>query len=102
MIDEIIIKAEKILNLFPEVTWDRYAGDYDNFVIYGWIDRDDQYKDFLVMEFEEGQATSFTTSSAKYSKDFSERLGWQEFHSDCKRVENIFQNVKSIKINNEK
>lgn|SRR3990167_10972126 len=88
-------KIIKILNLFPEVIWDRYSGGLKDMAIFGWIDRKDGRKDFLVMDIVNGKPQFFRTSSAKLSKSFSERLGWT--HSDCKRVEDLFRgNVKCL------
>jgi len=88
------------LNKFPEVTWDRFSVGFDiglDFVwIFGWVDREDNYKDFVVLDFNGKKPTCVSTSSAKYSKEFSDRLRFT--HTDCQRVEDVFKKVKSIHI----
>lgn len=83
-----------VLNLFPEVRWDRclHPGGEDDaeFVAYGWIDRDDGRSDFLLIRTR-GEGVGFTTSSAALSRDFGRRLhGTVEHHVDCERVEDVF------------
>ena len=92
---------EETLNKFPEVTWDRFSegvNDYNHgFVwVFGWIAREDSYKDFAIIEFSKGTVSSVETSSAKYSKEFCERVDF--VHVDCQRVEHTFKNVKSIQL----
>ncbi len=101
MTNNQFIAVKAYLNMFPEVTWDRYSGSKTNLEFFGWIDREDEYKDFMVLMFEmdneTAKPTSFTTSSAKYSPDFSKRLSWG--HDDCQRVEDLFlDGVKVVKI----
>jgi hypothetical protein len=89
-------RIEKILNLFPEVVWDRFSGHVDKMVVFGWIQRKDAHADFLLLRIEDGIITNFTTSSEHYSASFAHRLGF--FHSDCGRVENVFKNVSAVKL----
>lgn len=71
-------------DLFPEVEWDRWAGLPNEYNIFGWIQRDDGWKDFLVLEIIDNEITDFCTSSAKYSKEFSKRLLFP--HYECNKV----------------
>lgn len=90
-----------ILNKFPEVVWDRATGDIDgDFSCFGWIARDDYKFDYLDLYFIKGEVCSYSTSSAKYSKEFANRLGFA--HEDCKRMEHIFKDVKVVMENSEK
>ena len=95
-------KIERILNLYPEVKWDRFAGALsDKCVFYGWVERDDHRtdlrRDFLTLIFDHGEVQSLTTSSAVYSAAFAERVfGQTEDHFPCLRVEQFFPNVNSI------
>lgn len=73
-----------IYDLFPEVEWDRKAGEGGDYNVFGWIQRDDGWKDFLVLVVEDNQIVDFCTSSAKYSEDFSKRLNFS--HYECERV----------------
>lgn len=88
-----------ILNLFPEVVCDRLVRSKGEMMIYGWIDREqDEYKDFIILEFDIDGVRQMTTSSAKYSKEFATRLGWENDHDDCERAEDYFDNVKCVKL----
>lgn len=93
----IVENYESILNLFPEVSWDRFSGDFRELTVFGWIDREDQYKDFLVLLFNNGRLEKFVTSSAKLSKEFSSRVSFN--HAPCRRVEEVVKNVKMVKLN---
>lgn len=77
------------------VKWDRFTvGEWfdglEYVTVYGWIDREDLYKDFVVvMRWETGH-TYFTTSSAERTHDVQQALfpdATPEDHNDCKRVE---------------
>jgi hypothetical protein len=92
---------ESHLDQFPEVTWDRWAGDKETvMVIFGWIPRDDGRSDFVVLRLEYGSLVSLVTSSARYSKEFAGRTGLG--HGDCKRVEHDFPELKSCTSSQEK
>jgi hypothetical protein len=88
-------KIEEILNRFPEVTWDRWSGNLDAMQIFGWIERDDGRADFLVLKIVGGIAVYFTTSSAQYSREFTDRLNF--IHRDCKRCEKDFPKLRVVK-----
>lgn len=95
-----ILSLEVALSLFPEVSWDRYTRDVDDtMMFYGWIDRDDSYKDFLILEFDENQHVErFITSSAKYSEEFYTRLfGERKSHVPCQRVEDLLLDPKKVR-----
>ncbi len=81
---------EDILNKLPEVRWDRYAQANNEFIIYGWIKRNDKRFDFVILRFFNNQVDSFITSSAKYSNSIHKRLGFLIPHEPCKRVEDLF------------
>ena len=91
-IDEIA----EILELLDFVNWDRLFGDIEEPVIFGWIDRDDNKKDFVVLDFTQ-YPTWFATSSKKYSKEIGKLLEHKE-HSDCERVEDYFKIKNMIKL----
>lgn len=96
------------LEVLSFVQWDRWSGDsLDDCTIFGWIERNkphsdgvSMYKDFVVIDFENGEPTLFRTSSATYSKKIADILNFD--HSDCKRVENNFdiENVLKLKVRN--
>lgn len=87
---------EKILNEFPEVTWDRWAENapLSRMTVFGWIPRDDGKQDFVVLRIIFGELDSVLTSSAKFSAAFAARIGAK--HTDCNRVEHTFKNVKAV------
>ena len=77
----------EVMALFPEVEWDRYAGGPLGASTFGWIQRPEGQRDFLVIRFEHGVVTSFTTSSAKHSASIARRLDFT--HSDCRKASEI-------------
>ena len=96
-------KIEKTLNLLPEVTWDRWAGelgDKNGVGVFGWIARDDGKSDFVYLRIDNDGVWLVATSSEKHSADFLRRLGLKKTqrHQPCKRVEHYFQNVKAVKL----
>lgn len=89
---------EGVLNRFPEVRWDRAAGGDAGGAAYGWIDREDEHQDFLVVMWEPdadgGLLVGMVTSSAEHSRDFNSRLGAApEDHQDCERIEHELPGV---------
>jgi len=96
---ELIVE---ILNKFPEVVWDRFEGEVEDvFACFGWISREDYKFDFIDITFNKGKAVTYSTSSAKHSEDFNKRLGFENY-LPCQRMENLFDNIKTIKQNSEK
>ena len=80
-------KIKKVLKQFTEVKWDRFVAKENWVRVFGWIKRKDGKRDFLVIDFLSSVVMDFCTSSAKYSKLFSERLNFK--HTDCKKVKNL-------------
>jgi hypothetical protein len=93
-------KIANWLNQFPEVVWDRWTQSENWACAYGWIARDDGRFDFLVIDFDDGEPWKFSTSSAKFSKEFSVRLNFEGStgHQECRRIENDFPGVKACKL----
>lgn len=87
------------MNLLWEATWDRFVGDELHGSVYGWIVREDQfYRDFVVLEWWHDPPElmiGFTTSSARHSALFAERLGIEE-HLECQRVEHHFPDAERV------
>ncbi|MCF8070049.1 MAG: hypothetical protein K9L30_15820 [Desulfobacterales bacterium] len=80
-------KKEVIVNILKKlsfVNWDRYFEFEGGKSFFGWIERDDNYKDFILLDFV-GKEIGFATSSKKFSKKIARILNQE--HSDCKRVE---------------
>lgn len=87
------------MNEFPEVAWDRSAGEAIYGVAYGWIDRDDGRSDFMVLHWwqpTKGAPLEFgmTTSSAQLSEEFTRRIDPGLEHAACERVEDEFPAVQ--------
>lgn len=82
----------EILNRFPEVRWDRTAGDVENRTVFGWVDRPGSVRsDFLVLIFTPPDLIAMVTSSAALSLDFHRRLyGDEEGHNACRPVEDHY------------
>jgi len=91
------MNVERILNLFPEVAWDRFTDDpaINALGVFGWLPRPDGQRDFVYIRFQAGYIRLIVTSSAKYSKDFSQRLGFTT-HMDCKRVSDYFPSTRTV------
>lgn len=98
---------EYYLNLYPEVGWDQFREQDDDFTIYGWIDREDGRSDFMlwvardVPGKEQWEGWRFTTSSSKWSREFSRCLipDKKDFeHIDCMRVEDLGLKVNAIRL----
>lgn len=90
--------VEATLNLFPEVTWDRWSGDTDDpmgIVVFGWLPREDGRADFVLLRINVVGPWMFATSSVKHSAEFAQRLGFHN-HGDCKRVEHTFKGVQNV------
>jgi len=88
---------EGMLADVPVVTWDRFVvedHDGDQCVrVYGWIDRDDDYKDFVVARFwPDYHSIGFTTSSDQWSEYLHHEWigGEPDGHNPCRRVEDAF------------
>lgn len=81
------------------VEWDRgvpaTVGDDTQVTAYGWVARKDGKRDFVLLEtWDSWHGVSFTTSSAKWSKEISRVLYGSavegETHNDCVRVKELF------------
>ena len=83
---------EKVLKDLYFVNWDRYFGDEKCLTFFGWINREDKYKDFVVLDFY-GKEISFATSSKKFSSEIADIL--HQEHSECKRVE-YFTSIENV------
>ena len=77
---------KNILKKLDFVNWDRYFGE-EELTFFGWINRkEDNYKDFVTILFDEkGLVVSYATSSAEYTEKIAEILNL--YHLPCNRVE---------------
>lgn len=92
---------ENWLEDFHYVRWDRAIPLEEHGVasIFGWIDRDDGKKDFVLIEasLNTGEMHLIGTSSKEWSEKIAQELG--DEHTDCVRVEDHFDINNSIKLN---
>lgn len=105
MINANRVWINEVLSSLSFVTWDRFTVQDDpeeepDFQIYGWIERDDDYKDFvLITLYPQGHMIKYTTSSPKYSKKISEILFRKVGnHMPCLRVEKHFETPNMVKL----
>ena len=99
-----------LLQQVPFVEWDRFTvGEMDGeqFVdVYGWIDRDDEYKDFVWARFwAVWEQVEYTTSSDEYSEQI--HINWfgkesLDDHNPCRRVENQFDVDNAVQLTKQK
>ncbi|HDK42114.1 MAG TPA: hypothetical protein ENG87_01940 [Candidatus Pacearchaeota archaeon] len=96
-------KKEVIVNVLKKldfVNWDRYFTYSGGLNVFGWIERDDNYKDFVLLEFVDETYASlciaYSTSSKEYTEKIAEILNQE--HSECKRVEHFCDINNSIKL----
>lgn len=102
-------RIEWWLTNLPFVKWDRYTDNQDNINIYGWIDRKDQYKDFMLIKYNKQEKTivAWTTSSAEYDPKIKEIMKASRFFQDdknsvkCQRVESSFRTKNVVKLKDE-
>lgn len=87
----------EILNRFPEVAWDRTAGEDDERAVYGWLPRPDGRADFLLLWFWE-DAGKLQVSHATSSTELSPIVGGRLYgkaaddypHHECEPVRQVF------------
>lgn len=105
------------LNKLPFVSWDRMhflspprieERNCRGFwlAVFGWIDREDAYKDFIILDFQITKkkmwASVFSCSSKKFSEEATKIImGEGTEHNDCFRAERISGIKNSIKLGDE-
>jgi len=82
------------------VEWDRYFGYEKSLTFFGWIDRKDQHKDFVYIEFENGVVLNYGTSSKRHTSRIAQFL--KQSHSECKRVEDFCDLSNVIRLKDKK
>lgn len=97
-----------ILERLDMVEWDRFTHGEDYrgevYSVYGWIERDDSYKDFVVLRAwpnTEGNDVGYITSSAEYTEEIYRRIYGEEpegdDHGECMRVEHSFRIPNAVR-----
>lgn len=77
------------LRSLPEVKWDRMGP----MMAFGWVDREDQYKDFVLLTYSV-ESTRYYTSAPWMHEVIEERLGFsKDRRQSCIRVEHVFPNL---------
>lgn len=92
--------VEVWLRKFPMVSWDRFVRFSDGISAFGWIQREDAYKDFMIIDFDKsGDLVYYMTSSKRYSLPLYKIInGTGRGHTKCRRVEHAFRIKNSIKL----
>ena len=93
-------KIESTLRKFTFVQWDRFVDMPDKIMIYGWMERKDEHKDFIILTFwRNGDPTGYIQSSAKNASKIRKILEIKKKVSiPCQRVEHHFRVKNSIKL----
>ncbi len=103
MREELKTYMEEDMQKLPFVNWDRFIEFGDDLDVYGWIDRKDSYKDFVLFKYkyiqeDDDWEMSYSNSSDKYSKAIFELLLCPGIHESCKRVEHFFKIENCVKL----
>lgn len=105
MTDELLASLRPELAELDFVEWDRFTrgtwGNQPFITVYGWIDREDVWKDFVVILRWEDGATYFTTSSAEHTHRIHEVLfpdDGLDDHNDCIRVEDHLDIPNAVRL----
>ena len=92
-------RIEELLESFDYVAWDRFVEGKERISIYGWIDRKDAYKDFIVLLINKNTGScSYVTSSVKYHFEIEKSMCLPEKAPNCQRVEDKWKIKNSIKL----
>lgn len=79
------------------VKWDRLTRFKDEINAFGWIERNDNYKDFVVLSQLKDGGFWFITSSKNFSSLIHEivfkRDSYSIKHNPCERVEDVFKEI---------
>ena len=98
---------EEKLEMLDFVEWDRCIqwqvdGGPNVVRVFGWIERDDQYKDFAHLEFTADvggfEVIFLGTSSSEYSEEINERVNGKGDYAHCHRVENQFEVENTVNL----
>ena len=96
------LRLKSWLHRFPFVKWDRFIDLGYAYSIYGWIEREDSYKDFLVLEFskKEQKIIHWISSSVIYDNKITSILGNRNNldNVECERVEKYIDLPNVIKL----
>lgn len=104
---EVGEKIEAMLEALYFVEWDRFTrtsdGDAAEYNFYGWIQRKDEYKDFVVLSLLNDEDWWWITSSSKRSKQIGKIVDGVDGpdESPCKRVEHYFDIDNAVNENEE-
>lgn len=98
--------VESQMECLDFVDWDRFTlsnwANHQGVTAYGWIDRDDGYKDFVVVIFwPANRDLYYVTSSDTYSEEIYRRLhddDPEDGHGGCRRIEDWFDVENAIEL----
>jgi hypothetical protein len=83
---------KQILEKFDFVEWDRYIESPGAYAIYGWIQRGDGKRDFLILYWTKvhKKIVTYVTSSAKYDNRISQLTGISDIEQ-CKKISELLE-----------
>lgn len=89
-------KVVAALKTMPYVNWDRIASvnlEREAVSVYGWVPnpKSESRMDFVLVDFVEGEAVRYVTSSVKYSPLIAEALDFE--HAPCVRMEEVLPSL---------
>jgi hypothetical protein len=87
-----LVPMAALMNQLPEVTWDRCVVRDFAVSAFGWIGREDGRSDYFLLIYFAPDNWVTSTSSARYSREFNERLhgATDTNHQDCSPVREAF------------
>ncbi len=77
---------------FPFVKWDRFIESKLHYQVFGWIDREDNYKDFMLIIFlkETGAIVYWISSSHTRHEEIIKLLGKRAVNNfPCQRIADL-------------
>jgi len=93
-------ETKELLLKFTFVMWDRFIDLGNILQFYGWMERGDRYKDFIVLCIDKNTGnTGYTNSSEKNASKIRKILKIKKSGtSQCQRVEHHYGVKNSIKL----
>lgn len=92
--------VESVLKSLEYVEWDRYVKHGLGIMCYGWIDREDEYMDFVVVDIDymNEKIRGYVTSSKRFDEQIRNDLQYDGDMGDCIRIEDSFDLENMIEL----
>lgn len=92
-------KVKELMLKLPFVQWDRFCEEKNCITTYGWIEREDSYKDFIVLSVNDDMSYSWLSSSVRKDEEIKAILETGKMgYAPCQRVEWSFEIPNMIKL----